>query len=335
MRKPASLIAACFLVFLVTGSLENCARSRSQTSAAGLTRVVLQVDWYPQPEHGGFYTALAKGFYKEEGLDVVIQPGGPFVAGPQLVAAGSAQFGLSASDAILQAISDGQPLIAIAATMQHDPQVIMVRGNSPVKTFADLSGHTVAVKPGSTWFQYLVKRYRLTGVREIPATYSVANFVADPNYIQQAFRTSEPYFVERAGIEPRTLLVSDSGYSPYRVMFTSQSFLKDHPDVVRKFVQASLRGWREYLNDPAPAHALIGALNPALNAEWMKFSWQALRDGRFVAGDDPSGADLGAMTAERWNAMYEQLLDLKLIAKPFDPANAYTLEFVSPHQFKN
>ena len=71
---------------------------------------------------------------------------------------------------MLEAIADGQPLIAVAATMQHDPQGIMVRKDSPIIRSADLNGHTVAVKPGSTWFEYLVKRYQLNHVREIPAT---------------------------------------------------------------------------------------------------------------------------------------------------------------------
>jgi NitT/TauT family transport system substrate-binding protein len=79
--------------------------------------------------------------------------------------------------------------------LQRDPQGIMVRSHSPVKSFVDLDGHTVAVKSGSTWFEYLVKRNQLNRVREIPATYSVTNFVADPQYIQQAFATSEPFFL--------------------------------------------------------------------------------------------------------------------------------------------
>ena len=95
-----------------------------------------------------------------------------------------------------------------------------------------------------------------------------------------------------------------------------------------KFVRASLRGWREYLNDPAPAHALISKLNPAVTPDWIQFSWQALRDGRFVTGVDSNGGQLGNMTPERWATMYEQLSDLKLIDKPFDPATAYTLQFV-------
>ena len=295
-----------------------------------MTKVVLQTDWYPQPEHGGFYTALVNGSYEEEGLDVTIQPGSQYSIPDQLVASGAAQFGMGSSDRTLESVGDGQPLVAVAATMQSDPQGIMVRKESPIHSFADLEGHTVAVKPGSTWFQYLVKRYRLGNVHEIPATMSVANFVADRQYIQQAFVTSEPFFAQKAGIETRVLLTRDAGYKPYRVMFTSRDFLRGHPDVVAKFVRASVRGWRGYLRDPRPAHAAIAKLNPALNADWMQFSWHALDDGHFVIGDDPQVTQLGQMTSERWTTMYQQLLDLGVIKKPFDAATAFTLEFVQP-----
>jgi len=295
---------------------------------SGLTKVTLQADWYPQPEHGGFYTALVKGYYKDEGLDVTILPGGPYVSMEQQVASGAAQFGMGASDKTLESVSDGQPVVAIAATMQRDPQGIMVRKDSPVHSFSDLNGHTIAVKPGSTWFQFLVKRFQLNTVREIPAMMNVANFVADPKYIQQAFATSEPFFARQAGVETRVLLTSEAGYNPYRVMFTTRPYMNQHPDTVARFVRASLRGWKDYLNDPAPAHAAIAKLNPALNADWMQFSWQQLRDGRFVTGDDAGGAQLGRMDAARWSTMYEQLTDLKVITKPIDPASAYTLQFL-------
>jgi NitT/TauT family transport system substrate-binding protein len=305
-----------------------CQKPSAQTEH-GLIKIILQADWYPQPEHGGFYTALAKGYYGEEGLELTIQPGGPYVVVPQQVAAGAAQFGMASSDQILESVGDGQPLVAVAATMQRDPQGIMVRKDSPIQSFPDLNGHTIAVKLGSTWFEYLLKRYQLNGVKEIPATFSVANFIADPQYIQQAFATSEPYFARQAGVETRVLLTSEAGYNPYRVMFTTREFLNQHPEIVAKFVRASVRGWREYLNDPSAGNAAISKLNPALNPEWMHFTWQALGDGGFVTGDDHSGKELGKMEAARWTTMYQQLLDLKVIQKPFDPATAYTLQFVS------
>ena len=315
----------CCLLLGASLFFQGCRHSASETS---LAKVILQADWYPQPEHGGFYTALLKGYYQDEGLDVTIQPGGPYVSVEKQVAVAAAQFGMSSSDKILESVADSQPLVAVAATMQRDPQGIMVRKESPIHSFADLHGHTVAIKTGSTWFEYIAKRFQLSDVHEVPAMMNVANFVADPQYIQQAFATSEPYFAHQAGIETRVLLTSDAGYNPYRVMFIARSLLQEHPEIVAKFVRASLKGWNDYLNDPATAHAAIAKLNPALSPDWMQFSWQALRDGQFVSGDDSGGAQLGRMNAERWSIMYQQLLDLKVIAKPFDPATAYTLQFV-------
>ena len=324
MAKSFSRIF-CVLIF---GSLSvlGCQRPAGD---GGLTKIVFQADWYPQPEHGGFFTALAKGYYKDEGLDVTILPGGPYISVEKQVSAGSAQFGMGSSDKVLESNAEGQTLVAVAATMQHDPQGIMVRKDSPIHSFSDLNGHSVAIKVGeSTWFEFVVKRFQLNNVHVIPSMMNVANFVADPQYIQQAFATSEPFFARQAGIETRVLLVSDAGYSPYRVMYTTREYLQQHPEIVAKFVRASLKGWKEYLNDPTAAHAMIAKLNPALNTEWMQFTWQQLRDGHFVAGEDPSSAQLGQMDPKRWTTMYEQLVDLKVIDKPFDPATAYTLQFL-------
>ena len=302
---------------------------RKQPASSGLTPVTLQTDWYPQPEHGGFYDAQIRGYYKDEGLDVTILPGGPYVNPAQQVSVGTVQFAMGSSDNILESIGNGVPLVAVAATMQHDPQAIMVHQDSPVHSFQDLDGHAVAIRLGaSTWFEYLVKRYQLREVREIPATYSVANFLHDPGYIQQIFVTSEPFFARQAGVPVRTLLISEAGYNPYRVFSTSRSFLQQHPEIVDKFVRASLRGWRDYLVHPDDINAAIAKLNPAMSVAQMKFSYEALSDQHFIAGDAANGADLGRFDPARWTSMYQQLLDLKVIQKPFDPAIAYTMQFM-------
>jgi len=300
-----------------------CKRSAQPSGPVSIT---LQTDWYPQPEHGGFYDALLKGYYKDEDLDIHIAPGGPYVSGEQQVSGGAAQFAMGSSDQVLVAVSRGLPVIAVEATMQQDPQAIMLHNDSSVHTFAELNGRAIAVKPGSIWFQYLVKRFNLTNVREIPATYSVANFLQDPSYIQQCFVTSEPYFARKSGAAVRTMLISDSGYQPYRVVFASTAFLHDHPDLVAKFVRASIRGWRDYLSDPTVANAEISKLNPAMNNDQMQFSTQTLKDEHFITGSDPS--EIGHFTPERWNTMYQQLIDLKVITNPIDPKTAYTTQFV-------
>jgi len=323
-------VMAALLLALVAMGVAGCGRGQHASADSGpaLTKVVLQADWYPQPELGGFFTAIAKGYYKDEGLDVTIAPLGPYLSVEKQLASGAAQFGMGSSDKTLEGIGDGEPLVAVAATMQNDPQGIMVRKDSNIHSFADMNGHTLAVKTGSTWWEYISRRYHLDGVHEVPAMMNVANFVADPNYVQQAFATSEPYFANKAGVETRVLLTKDAGYDPYRVMLSTRSFLEQHPEVVGKFVRASVRGWREYLIDPAPAHAMIAKLNPALTPDWMDFTWKALRDGHFVAGDAPNGADLGQLDPKRWQEMYAKLVELKLIEKPFDPSTAYTLQFI-------
>jgi NitT/TauT family transport system substrate-binding protein len=320
--RPRTRLLALFLIATLC-SLAACKRQPPTTGPAGIT---LQTDWYPQPEHGGFYDALLKGYYKDEGLDVHITPGGPFVSVENQVSGGAAQFAMGSSDQILVAVSRSLPVVAVMATMQQDPQAIMLHKNSSIQSFSDLNGHTIAVKPGSIWFQYLLKRYDLSSVREIPATYSVANFLQDSDYIQQCFVTSEPYFARKSGAEIKTMLISDTGYQPYRVVFTSTSFLHDHPELVAKFVRASLRGWRDYLADPTTANTEISKLNPAMSPDQMQFSTQTLRDQHFITGPDPS--QLGHFTPNRWSTMYQQLVDLKVITNPIDPNTAYSTQFI-------
>lgn len=299
-----------------------------QAASNGLTPVRLQLDWYPQPEHGGFYTAQLQGFYKAEGLDVTLLPLPQYGSAAQLVATGKADIGLGSSDQVLEWASNGLPLVAVAATMQHDPQAIMVHAGSSVHDFKDLEGRTIAAQTGATWLKYVTSRYNLRQVRQVPSTLSIANFLADPNYVQQIFITSEPYFAKQAGADVRTILISSSGYDPYRVQFTTRDFAAQHADVVARFVRASIRGWQEYLKNPGPTDEYLLKLNPALNPAQEAYTAQALRAGGFVTGGDVSGTQTGHMTDARWQTSYEQLKALNILHGPLDPATAYSLQFV-------
>lgn len=318
---------ASLLVLLCALILPGC-RSDQPASANGLTPVRLQLDWYPQPEHGGFFAAQLLGYYKAEGLDVTLLPLPQYGSAAQIVASGKADLGLGSSDAILEWNSNGLPLVAVSATMQHDPQAVMVHQDSPIHDFKDLENHTIAAQTGATWLKYVTQRYHLTQVRQVPSTLSIANFLADPGYVQQIFITSEPFFAKQAGSPVRTLLISSSGYDPYRVAFTSRDFASQNPDLVAKFVRASIRGWQAYLADPTATNALLLKLNPALNPAQEAYSAQALKDGGFITGSDPGGAQTGKMTAERWQTLYEQLKSLGILRGPVDPTTTYTLKFV-------
>jgi NitT/TauT family transport system substrate-binding protein len=319
---------AAFRLAVVATIALSTTSCRKPVDTSGLTHVSFQTDWYPQPEHGGFYMALAKGYYKAEGLDVTILPGGPFTANAALVASGKIQFAMNSSDQILDAIANAhQPIVAIGATMQHDPQGIMVHASSNIHTAADLDGQTVAVKPGSAWWEFIRTKFHLDHVHEIPATFSVANFIQDPTYNQQCFLTSEPFFANKGGAPARVLLNSDAGYDPYRVFITSRIYLQQHPDVVARFTRASIHGWKDYMQDPTLANQMIEKLTPAMSPEWADYSYRTLKAGNFITGDPANGDQTGQFDPARWQTTYNQLLSLGVIKHPIDPRTAYTTQF--------
>ena len=167
MRQSRVLPFSAFILIALFGFAFDGCRAHESAPANGLTPVRLQLDWYPQPEHGGFFTAALQGYYKAEGLDVSLLPLPQYGSVAQLVSTGKADFGLGSSDQILEWDSNGLPLIAVAATMQHDPQAVMVHKDSPVHDFKDLEGHTIAAQTGATWLKYVVSRYNLHEVRQI------------------------------------------------------------------------------------------------------------------------------------------------------------------------
>lgn len=321
------LVVTLAMLSLFACCVSGC-KSRKDQNRNGLTPLLLQLDWYPQPEHGGFFAAQQLGFYREEGLDVTILPLPQYGSVAQQVAGGKADIGLGSSDQILEWDSNGLPLIAIAATMQHDPQAIMVHKDSPIRDFTDLEGHTIAAQTGATWLKYVVSRYRLRNVRQVPSTLSIANFLADNDYVQQIFVTSEPFFADQARTQVRTLLISSSGYDPYRVQFTTRAFAAQHPDIIQKFARASIRGWQEYLKNPDHINAHLLALNPALNPQQEAFSAKALLAGGFVFDSRDGASQIGRMTAARWNASASQLKQLGIIPANAEIDAAYSLDFV-------
>jgi NitT/TauT family transport system substrate-binding protein len=298
------------------------------SSHAALPKIRLITDWYPQPEHGGFYHALLKGYYREAGLDVEIIPGGPTSYAVPRVVSGRAEFGMSASEELYLARERAIPVIAVGATMQHDPQGIMVHDSSPVKKFEDLEGKTIAVVPGTAWFRYMVSRYQFKQVKERPLNFSVAPFLADSNFITQCFVTSEPFFARKGGAKPRVLLLQNMGYDPYRVFFTTEKYAKENPAIVKAFTAASIRGWADYMKDPAAVHAELPKRNPELDQDKMLFSWQALKDGNFITGDPAKGEAPGMFSDARWQFQFKVMKDVGLLQKVTNYQDVFTTNFL-------
>lgn len=329
-----SVGAALFLVLLcslVAGcGRRGAAEGGSAVEQAPRRKVVLQTDWFPQAEHGGYYQALARGFYAEAGLDVDIWPGGPGAGIKLKVGRGDADFGMLRSDDLILAVGVGMPLVMVAATMQHDPQALMVHASSPVKTFKDLDGHGVIGNVGMAWYPYLENKYGIS-IERRQNTYGLGEFLSNPTVIQQCVITNEPFFARQKGREVRTLPLSDAGYDCYQVLFTRRELIRTSPDMIRAFILASIRGWRDYLEgNPKPGDALMLERNPQLSPELLAFSRAEMMRYRFVHGDPAKGEDIGHLAIARIEEQMSILRSLKILTAPVTVPSVVTTEFLPP-----
>lgn len=298
-------------------------------------RVVFATDWKAQAEHGGFYQALAKGYYSEAGLDVVIQQGGPGVNVPQLLATDTVQFGIGSNSFIpLNAVVADAGLRAVMATFQKDPQVLIAHPRDDVKSIADMKGKPIMVSDATVaaFWQWLKVKYGFTDNQIRKYTFNLAPFLADENAIQEGYLSSEPYTIEKEGkFKPQVFLLSDHGYPGYAAfVMTADETIDTQPDVVRKFVEASIRGWVDYLHgDPTPANALIKRDNPEMTDDLLAHAIATLKAHGVVDSGDTETLGLGAMTDERWQSFYDTMSAAGVFPKDLDVHEAYTLEFVN------
>jgi NitT/TauT family transport system substrate-binding protein len=296
-------------------SLALAACSKSSPASRTGERVLLALDWVPEPEFGGFYAARESGAFHAEGLDVEIQGGGAGVPVVQMVASGKADFGIVGGDEVLAARARGADVIPVFAVYQTSPQGIMVHASRGAKTLREaLSGGTFAIEPGLSYAVFLKKTIGLDKVKVVPYDGGVARFVADPDFAQQCYATSEPLAARRKGSDPQVFLVADLGFDPYLgVVITRASLLRDKLGVVKSFVKGARTGWAAYLADPGPANAVMGRLNRAMDAE--TFAAAAAEQRRFVESEDTKRLGLGAMTRARWEMLAKQLVELGLVDK--------------------
>jgi len=324
MRLSTLLLALLSLV-LVTG----CGKKTATADANGRIKIRFQTDWFPQPEHGGYYQAVAKGYYAAEGLDVEIVKGGPNAQVMASVATGRAQLGMTNGDDVLVAVGRGVPIKMVAAEMQRDAQGILFHPENPIRSLQDLDGKTIMAGAGSIWLQVAQKNLGIHFNIQ-PLVGDLARFMSDRKFIQQCFVTNEPFFVRQRGVDAGALLIAQPGaYEPYRVMFTSDAFLIEHPEVVRRFVRASLRGWVDYLTgDPTPGNNLIKAARPDLPDEFFAYSIKAMKDYQLVLGDPARGEKMGQLTAARLETQLKLLSELGFLERPLTVKDVATFEML-------
>ena len=303
--------------------------SCADTKKPDVVKVSQVMNWFAEPELGGQYAALAKGYYKDVGLDMTNVSGGPGVSSVQIVAAGKAEFGVTEADGILLARKEGVPVVAVAAIFQKNPQVFLYhKEDKSIKDFSSFNGHQVIVGAGAPFWEYIKSAYKLDKVKEVAYTGQLAPFIADKTALSQGYLTSEPFALAAQGINVGTLLIHDSGYQPYTtLLFTTEKLIKEQPDLVAKYVSATIKGWEYYKDNSDEINTtVLQKENPDLKPESMKQGAGAEMD--LIFGLDAATGGVGIMTKERWDALGAQLKGIKLIPADLDVSAAYTTQFL-------
>lgn len=306
-----------------------------EDSGNGLARVSFATDWKAQAEHGGFYQALANGYYAEAGLDVRIMQGGPGINVPQLLAAHSVDFGIGSNNFIpLNIVEAGAGAKAVMATFQKDPQVFIAHPREDVRSVADMKGKPIMVSDAtvSAFWQWLKAKYGFDDSQIRKYTFNLAPFLTDPQAIQQGYLSSEPYMIRKeTGIEPQVFLLSDYGYPGYAAfVLSTDRTIAERPEVVQAFVDASIRGWTSYLyGDPTPANALIKRDNPEMTDDVIANAISMIKRYGIVDSGDTETLGIGAMTDARWQDFYLTMVTAGVYPTGLDVHSAYTLEFVN------
>lgn len=316
------------------GSSTTSSPSASPVASAGkLDKVTMSTNWFAEAEHGGFYQAVAKGIYKDHGLDVTLKMGGPQVNGTQLLMGNAIDFYMGYGADAIVSVESGIPKVTVAAMFQKDPQVLIAHPDVGVKDLADLKGKPIlmSTQAYTTYWPYLKSKYGFTDDQKRNYNFNPGPFLADKNIAQQGYVSSEPNIIRKVGkIDPVVFLLADYGYAPYATTIeTRKELVEKNPDLVQRFVDASIIGWYSYLKDPAPGDALIKKDNPEMTDEQLAYARSTFDKYKIVNGGDAETKGIGAMTDERWKTFFDSMVTAGVFKAGTDYKQAYTLKFVN------
>jgi NitT/TauT family transport system substrate-binding protein len=303
--------------------------------AQTLDKVSFGTNWVAEAEHGGFYQALADGTYREYGLDVTIVPGGPQINNRILLAVGKLDFFMSANTLqSFDAVEQKVPTIAVAAMFQKDPQVLIAHPDMGVQKFEDLKDLTLFIsKEGiASYFQWLKADYRFSDAKVKPYTFNAQPFLTDKSSAMQGYVTSEPYQVEKQGhFQPKVFLLADYGFNSYSTLIETRIALaQDKPDLVQRFVDASIVGWYHYLyGDNSAGNALIKQQNPEMTDELLAYSVAKMKEHGIVDSGDTLRLGIGAITDARMASFFDKMVRARVVKPTVDFRKSYSLRFVN------
>ena len=298
-----------------------------QTNQGNPEKVEVRLKWVHQAQFAGFYVAQEKGYYSKNNLDVQLNPGGVDFPAINMVAGGKEQFGVAGADQILFAREKGIPIVAIATIYRKNPMVLFSLKDSGIKQPSDLIGKKVGVAVNKEiLYHMLLKKVGVdsTKVTEVPIKVDITPLLSGQVDAWTANIISEPITAQEKGYEVNIIWLSDYDVNFYGdVLFTTEDMIKNHPDTIRRFVDATLKGWDYAYENPDDAVAYTmqyaSASNVPHETKMMQASLQLIK---------PDERHIGDMQQKEWEDMQKQMLEAGAMKNPVDLSKAFTNQFV-------
>jgi NitT/TauT family transport system substrate-binding protein len=218
------------------------------------------------------------------------------------------------------------------AAFQRTPQILMTHAGNGIEKLEDMKGKGIMISASarSTYWPFFRTKYGWTDAQIRSYSAQLAPWFSDKMAIQQGLVTNEPYLVKReTGEAPTVFLLADYGYQSYGSVTTiSQALIDKKPDVARCLVQASVKGWDDFLKDPKPAFALIQKDDPANTDDLMAATFATLKSANIVESDDTRKSGFGVITEARWKEHFDMLVANGLAKADLDWKSTLALQFL-------
>ncbi len=261
MKIWRSISGVMFVLLWLVG----CSGPATPEPTAAIETVTLQLQWVPQAQFAGYYVALEKGWYADEGINLMIRPGGPDISPVSTVLAGNAEFATSMLADLVVAVQQGEPVISIAQIQQQNGLLLLARRDSGINAPTDFVNKRVGVWVGS-WeaqFSALAAQQGLTPDRfeKVSQGFSMDAFLSGDLDVASAMIYNEYYVVLESGLTPDMLNIIDyANYGldfPGDILFTTRQMVEQNADLCVRMLRASLRGWQYAIDNPEEAVDIV------------------------------------------------------------------------------
>ena len=325
--KKAILIMISLVTIVASVMIAGCGPQEVKKPP---DEVTVQLKWIHQAQFAGLYIADKKGFYAEENINVTLIPGGPEITEeiiPDLVK-GDSDFAITSGDRLLQARSEGKPVIAIAAIFQKNPYVYLSLKESGIQRPQDLAGKKIMVAPdGELLHTALLGRLGIDSndVELIPYTRDVVPLTIGQIDAHMVYRTGTGLAFDETEYEFNVIWVDDYGIRGYAdTIVVTEQLVQQNPELVERFLRATLKGWRSTIENPDEAVDMTLQYDATLSRD---------RQARMMVVQTPiihtGQCNIGWMEENIWQGLYDILLDGGAITRPINVAEVYTMEFLS------